>query len=142
MNIQINLDIFSDQILLESSDYLLSLRWQCDYINQGDNAKSFNVQKYYLPKSIIKNYYVIINGKNFYDQAIISDIKGYEEIRKLTLRPGEDYTTSAYSRNFVQHSILARRGTFLLTGHQKVHSLTPPPLPPLFNPLSKCFASK
>ena len=27
---------------------------------------------------------MIINGKNFYDQPIDSDIKGYEEIRKLT----------------------------------------------------------
>ena len=26
----------------------------------------------------------MINGKNFYDQPIDSDIKGYEEIRKLT----------------------------------------------------------
>ena len=27
---------------------------------------------------------MIINGKNFYDQPIDSDMKGYEEIRKLT----------------------------------------------------------
>ena len=36
---------------------------------------------------------MIINGKNFYDQAIDSDIKRYEEIRKLTTEQGEDYTT-------------------------------------------------
>ena len=35
----------------------------------------------------------MIDGKNFYDQAIVSDIKRYEEIRKLTTRKGEDYTT-------------------------------------------------
>ena len=46
-------------------------------------------------KGIIKNYNVIINGKNFYDQAIHSDIKWYEEIKKLTTWWGEDYT-SAY----------------------------------------------
>ena len=46
---------------------------------------------YYLPKGIIVNYNVIINGKNFYDQAI--DIKRYEEIRKLTTGQGECYTT-------------------------------------------------
>ena len=31
--------------------------------------------------------------KNFYDQAIDSDIKRYEETRKLTTGQGEDYTT-------------------------------------------------
>ena len=36
---------------------------------------------------------VIINGKIFYDQAVDSNIKQYEEIRKLTTRQGEDYTT-------------------------------------------------
>ena len=32
------------------------------------------------------------NGKKFYDQPIDSDIKRYEEIRKLTRGQGEDYT--------------------------------------------------
>ena len=45
------------------------------------------------PKGIIKNYNVIINGKNFYDQPIDSGIKWYKEIRKLTTGQGEDYTT-------------------------------------------------
>ena len=44
-----------------------------------------------LPKGIIKNYNLIINGKNFYDQAVDFDIKRYEEIRKLTTGQGEDY---------------------------------------------------
>ena len=35
---------------------------------------------------------MIINGKNFYDQAIDSDIKRYKEIRKLTIGQGKDYT--------------------------------------------------
>ena len=37
--------------------------------------------------------HVIINGKNFYDQASDSDIKQYEEIIKLTTGQGEDCTT-------------------------------------------------
>ena len=36
---------------------------------------------------------MIINGKSFYDQGIDSDIKRYEEIRKLTTGQGEDCTT-------------------------------------------------
>ena len=34
-----------------------------------------------------------INGKNFYDSAIDSDIKRYEEIRKLTTGQSEEYST-------------------------------------------------
>ena len=40
-----------------------------------------------------KNYNMIINGKNLYGQAIDSDIKRYEQIRKLTTGQDEDYTT-------------------------------------------------
>ena len=36
---------------------------------------------------------VIPNGKNIYDQPINSDMKRYEEIRKLTTGQDEDYTT-------------------------------------------------
>ena len=36
---------------------------------------------------------MVINGKNSYGQAIDSDIKRYEEIRKLMTGQGEDYTT-------------------------------------------------
>ena len=35
---------------------------------------------------------MIINGKNFYDEPIDSDIKRYEEIIKITTAQGEDYT--------------------------------------------------
>ena len=37
-------------------------------------------KKYYLLKDIIENYNVIINGKNFYEWPIDSDIKWYEKI--------------------------------------------------------------
>ena len=44
-------------------------------------------------KGVIKNYNVIINEKNFYDQPIDSEIKRYLEIRKLPTVQGEDCTT-------------------------------------------------
>ena len=52
------------------------------YTNQDDNAKRFKTRRYYLQKDIIKNYNVIINEKNFYDQVIDSYIKRQEEIRQ------------------------------------------------------------
>ena len=46
-----------------------------------------------MPKVIIKNYNVIANRKNFFDQPIDSDIKRYEGIRKLITAQDKDYTT-------------------------------------------------
>ena len=63
------------------------------YPNRNDDLKTFKAKRYYLPKGIIKNYNVIIDGKNFYDQSIDTDVKRFEEIRKLRTGQGKDYTT-------------------------------------------------
>ena len=60
--------------------------------NKGNKTKRFKTRRYYLPKGIIKNYNVIINWKNFYDQSTDSAKKRYEEIRNLKTGQGEDYT--------------------------------------------------
>ena len=41
------------------------------YANEANNAKRFNSRKYYLLDGIIKNYNVIINAENFYDNQLI-----------------------------------------------------------------------
>ena len=63
------------------------------YPNEDGNVKRFKIRRCHFPKGIIKNYDIIINRKNFYDQAIDSDIKRYEEIGKLTTRKDVDYST-------------------------------------------------
>ena len=63
------------------------------YLNRNSDVKKYSVQSYYWLKSTIKNYNVIINGKNIYDQSIDFDIKSYEEIRNLITRQGVNYTT-------------------------------------------------
>ena len=63
------------------------------YANEDDASKRFKAKRYYLPKSIIKDFNVIINGKNIYVQAIDSDIKRYEKIKNLTRGQGDDYAT-------------------------------------------------
>ena len=74
------------------------------YTNEANNTKGFNARKYYLPKGIIQTYNVIINGKSFYDQPTDSDIKRYEEIRKLTTRQDEDYTTGCLlDYDYIKH---------------------------------------
>ena len=48
---------------------------------------------YFLPRGEIKNYNVLINGRNFYDQPINDLIKQYDEVKKLSTGYGDDYTT-------------------------------------------------
>ena len=48
---------------------------------------------YYLPKVEIKDYNVMIDGKNFFDQPIKNDKVTYENIRKIAIGQGDDYTT-------------------------------------------------
>ena len=49
-------------------------------------------QKYYLPRNSLNIYYVIIVGRNFYDNPIESDIEKYRELKKIMIGKGEDYT--------------------------------------------------
>ena len=60
--------------LLESNFVVFNRSFVLVYENQDVNAKRFRTRRYYFPKDILKNCNVIINGKNFYDQPIDSDI--------------------------------------------------------------------
>ena len=52
-------------------------------VNGGnDEAGIKDNKKYFLPRGEIKNYNVLIDGRNFYDQAINDLIKQYDEVRK------------------------------------------------------------
>ena len=59
--------------------------------NQDDNAKRYISRRYYLRKGIMKSCNIIIIGKKFYDQPSDSDVKRYEETRKLATGRGDDY---------------------------------------------------
>ena len=48
----------------------------------NDEAGIKDNKKYFLPRGEIKNYNVLIDGRNFYDQPINDLIKQYDEIRK------------------------------------------------------------
>ena len=52
-------------------------------------------KKYFLPRGEIKNYNVLIDGRNFYDQPINDLIKQYDEVRKVSTGHGDDYTTGS-----------------------------------------------
>ena len=59
---------------------------------ENENDRTSHAE-YYLPKVEIKDYNVMVDGKNFFDQSINNDFKTYENIRKIATGKGEDYTT-------------------------------------------------
>ena len=58
-----------------------------------NDAQRRSNKKYYLPNVEIKDYNVMIDGKNLFDQPIKNDKVTYENIRKITTVQGDDYTT-------------------------------------------------
>ena len=46
-----------------------------------------------LSRIKITNYNIEIDGRKFYDQPINDSIKQYDEVRKISTRKGNDYTT-------------------------------------------------
>ena len=61
----------------------------------NDEAGIKSNKKYFLPRGEIKNYNVLIDGRNFYDQPINDLIKQYDEVRKVSTGHGDDYTTGS-----------------------------------------------
>ena len=63
-------------------------------VDDDDNrVKRDSYGKYFLPRVDIKDYNVLTDERNFYDQSISDDFKKYEELRKVMTGRGEDYTT-------------------------------------------------
>ena len=58
-----------------------------------DTAGIKSNKKYFLLRGEIKNYNVLIDGRNFHDQPINDLIKQYDEIRNVSTGYGDDYTT-------------------------------------------------
>ena len=48
---------------------------------------------YYLTNAEMKNYNVMINGENFFDQPIKGNKVTYKNIRKVAVGKGDNYTT-------------------------------------------------
>ena len=64
--------------------------------NSANGQPTRNEQiKYYLPRIDLNKYNVIIDGRNFYDNPIESDIEKYRELKKVMIGKGEDYTTGS-----------------------------------------------
>ena len=62
-------------------------------VDGNNKVKRDGYRKYYLPRVETNNYNVLIDGRNFYDQPIGEQIKKYDEIGKIALEKGDDYST-------------------------------------------------
>ena len=58
----------------------------------NDNRRTSD-ERYYLPTVEIKDYNIMINGENFFDQPIKNNKVTYDNIRKIAAGQGDDYTT-------------------------------------------------
>ena len=64
--------------------------------NRANGQPTRNGQrKYYLPRISLNKYNVIIDGRNFNDNPIESDIEKYRELKKVMIGKGEGYTTGS-----------------------------------------------
>ena len=60
--------------------------------DDGDTQKTSHTVPY-LPNVQLKDYNIMINGENLFDQPIENDVVTYENIRKIATGQGDDYTT-------------------------------------------------
>ena len=59
---------------------------------EDDEQRTSN-KRYYIPNVEIKDYDVMIDGKNFFDQPVKNNKVTYENIRKIATGQGDNYTT-------------------------------------------------
>ena len=58
-----------------------------------NDTQRISAKSYYLPNVEIKDYNVMINGENFFDQLIKNNKVTYENIKKIAAVQGDDYTS-------------------------------------------------
>ena len=72
--------------------------------NINNRVERDSHQKYFLPRVNITDYNVLINGRTFDDQPISSQVRKYDDIRKIATVHGDDYTAGC----LLDHQYLTR----------------------------------
>ena len=76
--------------LIESSFQVVNRLFVLAFEN---DAQRIHNKRYYIPSVEIKDYNVMIDGKNFFHQPIKNDKVTYGNVRKIFTGQGDDYTT-------------------------------------------------
>ena len=71
---------------------LFAVAYETDDIERNANTEESR-RRYYLPRAEIKDYNVLIDGRNFYGQNVNSSIVRYNEYLKMTTGRSADYST-------------------------------------------------
>ena len=71
---------------------LFTAAYETDDIERNANTEESR-RRCYLPIAEIKDFNVLIDGRNFYDQNVNSSIVRYNELLKMTTGRSEDYST-------------------------------------------------
>ena len=78
-------------ILLSWFKFLKSKYTFC-FIKENEAQRTSN-KRYFFTTVTIKNYYVVIDGRNFFYYPVENDRKAYDSVTKIATGPGDDYTT-------------------------------------------------
>ena len=89
-----NADVFK-YISLEPSFQGIYTLFVMAYKGENGQPARNGQRKYYLPRIDLEKYNVIIDGRNFYDNPIESDIEKYRGLKKVMIGKGEDYATGS-----------------------------------------------
>ena len=71
---------------------LFAAAYETDDIERNANTEESR-RRYYLPRAEIKDYNILVDGRNFYDQNVNSSIVRYNELLNMTTGRSEDYST-------------------------------------------------
>ena len=71
---------------------LFAAAYETNDIERNANTEESR-RRYYLLRAEIKDYNILIDGRNFYDQNVNSSIVRYNELLKMKTVRSEDYST-------------------------------------------------
>ena len=71
---------------------LFAVAYETDDIERNGNTAESR-RRNCLPRAEIKDYNILTDGRNFYDQNVNSSIVRYNELLKMTTGRSEDYST-------------------------------------------------
>ena len=89
---------------------------------ENDDLRT-SYDRYYLPNVEIKDYNIMINGENLFDQPTKNNKVTYENIRKIAIGQGDDYTTGC----LLDYSYFADTYKMIAVDLSKQHALDADP---------------
>ena len=81
---------------IEYLDYLIDPSFEgvnrLFVLSLENNAHRTRHREYFLPKVEIKDYNVMIDRQNFFDQPVKYDLRSYDNIQKISTGQGDYFT--------------------------------------------------